>query len=189
MEGLVWVHQNLHGSNVINQLVKFITLLGDGGIIWITIAVCLLFFKKTRMSAIVMLVSLAVGFVFNDFVLKNIFNRARPFEECTIFAEFIKSIGMELPSGNSFPSGHAYSSFNCALVLALFNKKAAKITISLATLIALSRVFLCVHYPTDVLVGAILGILTAIVSYSIYKLVLRKLKSRDRQKIRTINNV
>ena len=184
MEGLIWVHQNLHGSNVFNQIVKFITLLGDGGILWIAIAVCLLFFKKTRVGAIVMLASLAVGFVFNDFVLKNIFNRARPFEEYSVCADFIKSLGMDLPAGNSFPSGHSYSAFNCAVVLALFNKKLGKITIPVALIIALSRIFLCVHYPTDVLVGSILGILTAVMSFAIYKFIIKKIHSKNRQKIR-----
>lgn len=189
MEGLVWVHNNLHSSGFVNSLMKFITFLGEWGVLWIFIGICLLFFKKTRTSAIVMFVSLAVGFVFNDFVLKNIFGRPRPFEEYSAFAEFIKSIGMDLPSGNSFPSGHSYSAFNCAVVLTIFHKKAGYVLIPTAFMIAISRVFLCVHYPTDILAGMILGILTAVVSFTVYKLILKKIDARKRNKIRTINNV
>lgn len=189
MEGLIWLHNNLHGSTFVNTLAKFITFLGEWAFLWIGIALFLLFFKKTRVSAVVMLISLAIGYIFNDFILKNIFNRPRPFEEYSAFASFIKGIGMDLPSGNSFPSGHSFSSLNCAVVLTLFHKKAGYVVLPVAVMIALSRIFLCVHYPTDVLVGMILGIITAVLSFTTYRAILRKIKQKERNKIRTNDNV
>ena len=183
MEGLIWLHNNLHGSTFVNTLAKFITFLGEWAFLWIVIALFLLFFKKTRVSAVVMLISLAIGYIFNDFILKNIFNRPRPFEEYSAFASFIKGIGMDLPSGNSFPS------LNCAVVLTLFHKKAGYVVLPVAVMIAPSRIFLCVHYPTDVLVGMILGIITAVLSFTTYRAILRKIKQKERNKIRTNDNV
>lgn len=189
MEGLIWVHNNLHSSDFFNNLAKVITSLGEWGALWITVGVLFLFFKKTRTSGFVMLVSLGVGFIINDFVLKNIFNRPRPFEEYSVFADFIKGLNMELPSGNSMPSGHTYSAFNCAVVLTLFNKKIGRYVLPIATLIALSRIFLCVHYPTDVFVGMLLGIINGVLSFIVYKFILKKIKSKKRNNIRTKSNV
>ena len=185
MEGLVWIHNNWHGTVLVNQFFKGVTMLGDGAIIWLVLAGILLFFKKTRVPAVVMLVSLVVGFVFNDLLLKNLIERARPYETCGVFSEFIKGLGMELEASKSFPSGHTYSSFNCAVILTLFNKKSGFVLLPLATLIAFSRIFLCFHYPTDVLAGLVLGVVTAVVVFCCYKLIIRKIKAKKREKIRT----
>lgn len=184
MEGLVWVNENLHGSAAFNNFVSFFTSLGDGGYIWLIIAAVLLCFKKTRVSALVMMISLAVGAIINDTILKEIFARPRPFSVNEDFKVFIESVGYELPSGFSFPSGHTFSSFNCAVVLTLFNKKMGYFTIPLAALIGLSRIFMCVHYPTDVLAGAVCGILTALAVYALYLLVVRKIVAFKRNKVR-----
>ena len=79
MEGLIWVHNTFHSIPWLNKIVKFITMLGDTAIIWICIALVMLFFRKTRNAGFLMLISLAVGYIINDFVLKNIFERVRPF--------------------------------------------------------------------------------------------------------------
>ena len=183
MEGLVWLHQNLHSNSAVNEFVKFITRLGDTGFIWIVLGLIFLIFKKTRHTGIILFISLAVGFVLNDFVLKTIFNRARPFEVNNEFKQFIESLGMELPSGKSFPSGHSYSSLNCAMVITLMHKKWGWTSLFLGFAIALSRIFLLVHYPTDVLAGIILGIITAVCMVLVYKKILRVLEARKRQKV------
>lgn len=184
MEGLVWVNENLHGNAAFNNFVSFFTSLGDGGYIWLIIAAVLLCFKKTRVSALVMMISLAVGAIINDTILKEIFARPRPFSVNEDFKVFIESVGYELPSGFSFPSGHTFSSFNCAVVLTLFNKKMGYFTIPIASLIGFSRIFMCVHYPTDVLAGAVCGILTALAVYALYLLVVRKIVAFKRNKVR-----
>lgn len=187
MEGLLYITEHLHSSSFFNYLFRVITFLGDGGILWIVLGVLLLCFKKTRRGGLVMLISLAVGFVINDFVLKNLISRPRPFAVSEEIAEFIKSIGMKFPSGYSMPSGHSYASFNCAMVLTLmFGKKGAWSFIA-ATLIAFSRIFLCVHYPTDVLVGIIFGLLTALATYLVYRAIIKRYNADRRNKIRKTN--
>ncbi len=189
MEGLIWLHNTFHQIDWLNSLAKFFTMLGDIGFIWILLALVLMIFKKTRTGGFVMLVSLGFGYVLNDLILKNIFERVRPFNECEELKEFILNLGIKLPTSNSFPSGHSFSSFNCAVVLMLFNKKLGYLTIPLASLIALSRIYLCVHYPTDVLAGIILGIITAICVYAVYKYVIRKIKKQKRETVRSETNV
>jgi len=187
MEGLVWVHNTFHQCGWLNETVKVITSLGDTAMVWIAIAVVMLFFRKTRNAAIVMLISLAIGYIVNDFVLKNIFERIRPFNENMDFKIFLESINMELPSGFSFPSGHTFSSFNCAIILMCFNKKFGYFALPLASLIALSRIYLCVHYPTDVLAGVILGAVTALLVFYAYKVVMKIIKKYKREFIRSKN--
>ena len=184
MEGLVNLHSGIHHVGWLNNIFKVITYLGDIGLVWLFIAFILFWFKKTRKSAIVMVVSLAVGYVFNNLILKNLFDRARPFTENKEFEEFILSLKMELPDGSSFPSGHAFSSFLCATILTLFNKKMGWFTLPLALLIAFSRVYLCVHYPTDVLAGAVVGVAFAFACYYGFKFIDRKIEKIKKDKVR-----
>lgn len=184
MEGLIYISENLHGSKFFNIFFKTVTYLGEMGVFWIVLGLVLLIFKKSRTSGFVMLISLLIGFVLNDFVLKNLFVRDRPFIVNENMAKFLENINYELPSGYSMPSGHAFSSFNCAVLLTLFNKKCGKVLIPIAFLIAVSRIFLCVHYPSDVLVGMLLGIFTAVIVFVIHKIIVRKIKIYKRQRVR-----
>lgn len=183
MEGLIYINSHWHGSNVLNTIFKCITFLGEAGIFWIVLGLVLICFKKTRTSGIVMLVSLAVGYLINDIALKNIIARPRPFAVNSDIKDFLASINMKLPSGYSMPSGHSYVAFNGAMMLTLFHKKKGAPAFIFAFLIAFSRIFLCVHYPTDVLVGSILGIITAFVVYVCFKAIKRKIISNKREKI------
>lgn len=188
MEGLIYINENWHGSNFFNTFFKCVTMFGEAGVFWIVLGIILICFKKTRASGIVMLVSLLVGFCLNDFVLKNLIARPRPFSKNQEFAEFLESISMKKPSGFSMPSGHSYVAFNAGVMLTLFHKKQGVITLVLSFLIAFSRIFLCVHYPTDVLLGSVLGVITAFVVYVSYIKIIKKIKSKSREKIR-INEV
>jgi len=154
---LKWINANLHGSNIINQIVKYITYLGDAGICWIALGILLLCFPKTRKGGFIVVVGYCSVVAGNHFILKNIFNRPRPFTVAEELVTFIESIGMELPDSSSFPSGHTFTSFCSAIILTLAFKKKGAWSYIPATLISLSRIFLCVHYVTDVLAGAILG--------------------------------
>ncbi len=170
-----WIHSNLHGSDFINQLVKWITFLGDYGIVWITLAFILILFKKTRKAGIMVLISAGATVVVNSAILKMIFNRPRPFVGNEELVSFINSIGMELPDGASFPSGHAFVSFCCAMVLTLQLRKKWPFIYILSSAIALSRVFLCVHYPTDILAGMVFGSAMGVAIYFSCKFFFKKL--------------
>ena len=165
------LHNALHGSDFINNCMKLITMLADHGLIWILLGAIMLCFKRTRTSGFIMLCALALGFVLNDFIIKNIFARSRPFVESGVLYEWLAGTGYKFPSGFSFPSGHSVTSFACAVVLLFFYKKRALPALSVAILIAFSRAFMCVHFISDVVGGAIIGVLVALLVVAYYKLV------------------
>lgn len=184
---LQWINNTLHGSEFINQLAKYITYLGELGAFWIVLGIALLCFKKTRKAGFIMLGSLAFGIIINNGILKNVIDRARPFTQDSALAEFIKSIGLSLPTSSSFPSGHTFAGFNCAIVLTYFFKWKGALAYIPATLIAFSRIFLCVHYPSDVLAAAIIGTCIGIICAVVGNIILNKLidwysKKRENKK-------
>ena len=164
LEFLQWINNNLHGSTFFNYFFKIITFLCESGWACILLGVILLFFKKTRRSGVLVLVSLAIGIIITNLILKPVVARPRPFVEDPTFLNFLDQIGYSKPGEYSFPSGHTHVAINTAMVLTLvFKKKGAWAWIP-ALLIAFSRIFLCVHYPTDVLAGAVIGIVCALVT-------------------------
>ena len=142
-----------------------ITFLGNGGVIWIVAAIILLFFKKYRKGGIAMLIALSVGAIFGNLIVKPLVARPRPFHGIEELQLLIKS-----PTGFSFPSGHTLSSFSGAFVLNHINRKFGYFAFPLAILIAFSRLYLYVHFPSDVLVGAILGIAISYLTVKVLKI-------------------
>lgn len=174
LEFMIWMDNNLHSSNFVTQVAKLITQLGDSGILWIVLGLVMLCFKRTRTAGIVMLASLALGFVLNDFILKNLFARERPIFQSEQLYNWLLQTGYEMPDGFSFPSGHSMGSFACAIVLVYFYKWRATPAVVVASLISISRVYMCAHFPTDVLAGALFGTIIAIIAIIYYKLFWQK---------------
>lgn len=133
-------------------LMPKITALGNGGIIWIIAAAALLISKKYRKYGIVMLISLLAGLIVGNLCLKNLIARQRP---CWMESG---SLLISNPTDYSFPSGHTLSSVIGAYVLTSANRKFGFAAIPLAVLIAFSRLYLFVHFPTDIIASVILGI-------------------------------
>ena len=130
-----------------------ITKLADSGIFWILLAVVFLFFKKTRKTGLMMGVALLMGLIVGNLTLKPLIGRIRPYDlnpEVVLLIDKLHDF--------SFPSGHTLSSFEGATVLMLRDKRFGIPALILASIIALSRMYLYVHYPTDVLAGIILGV-------------------------------
>lgn len=135
-------------------LMPLITKLGDAGIFWIAVAAILLITKKYRKVGAMMGVALVLGLIFGNGVLKNVVGRIRPYD----LNENMKDMLLiEALSDKSFPSGHTLASFESAVVLLINDKRLGIPAIVLAALIAFSRLYLYVHYPTDVLASIILG--------------------------------
>lgn len=154
--------QTLH-TPLLDKILAFITSLGNAGIIWIVLAVVLLILPKTRKTGIIVAAALLADLVLCNLILKNLVSRVRPYDVNTAIAILIKK-----PLDFSFPSGHTAASF--AAMTALFLAKMKKAWIAalvLAVLIAFSRLYFYVHYPTDVLGGAVVGILSGIIGYAI----------------------
>lgn len=139
----------------LNTIMTGITTLGDHGMIWILFTILLLIPKKTRKAGLVSAMALIGSLLFNNLLIKNLVQRPRPY---VTFADL--QILIPKPSEFSFPSGHTSSSFAAAAAIcACLPKKYGIPAMILAALIGFSRLYVGVHYPTDVLAGAILGIL------------------------------
>ena len=136
---------SLHNP-ITDKFFVFITHLGDKGIIWILIGLILCFLPKYRRSGITMLLSLLLMLVIGNLTIKPIVARIRPYE----YIDGIKLL-IEKPSDFSFPSGHTFSSFTAAYSVFLYHKREGVAFLALAFLIAFSRLYLCVHFPSDVL--------------------------------------
>ncbi|MDY4168414.1 MAG: phosphatase PAP2 family protein [[Ruminococcus] gnavus] len=136
---------------------KTITHLGDAGWLWIIFGIVLLIPKKTRKAGIAALAALAIGALITNVALKNIIARIRPYE----VVEGLKLL-IEPQSDFSFPSGHTCASIGAALAMYPFLERKWGIPlVILAVLISLSRLYVGVHYPTDVLGGAVVGAFAA----------------------------
>ena len=135
-------------------IMPIITKLGNAGIFWILLTIVLLIIPKTRKTGFFMLFSLVIEAGVCNLVLKALVARIRPFDVNTAVQLLVAK-----PTDYSFPSGHTGASFaSCASLLFAGNKKIGWPAAVLAFLIAFSRLYLYVHYPTDVLAGVILGI-------------------------------
>lgn len=154
---LNWIAEHLH-SPFGDAVMPWITALGNVGILWIVTAVILLFLPKWRKAGVQMLLALGVATLIGSAVLKPLIGRIRPFE-----ANGFKDLLISAPKDFSFPSGHTAASFAAALVLFHRSRKLGAAAWITALLIAFSRLYLYVHYPTDVLAGAVLGCLSGAV--------------------------
>lgn len=147
-----------------------VSTLGNAGLIWILTGLVLLIPKKTRQCGITMLIAMAFSFLLGNIILKNLIARDRPF----VLDETVELL-IPKPGEFSFPSGHTLNGFTAATVIFLHFKKAGIGALLFAGLIAFSRMYLFVHFPTDILGGMILGIMDALlVTFVVRKAVGRK---------------
>lgn len=134
----------------------FITKLGDKGLIWILLAAVLLLIPRTRKSGLILAAALCVDVLLCNVIMKNVFARVRPFD-----VNEAVSLLVAKPKDFSFPSGHTAASFAAASALFFAKeKKLWKPALVLAVLISFSRLYLYVHYPTDVLGGMVIGVIS-----------------------------
>ena len=149
--------QNMH-SDILDKIMIVITKSGNGGMIWLFIALYLYIFEKIHSKAIVLVCVIAVCAFINNFIIKGIFTKDRPCDLDESIPLLIKR-----PFGSSFPSGHTASSFASVVVLFYINPWWGGAALIWAALIGFSRVYLYVHFPSDVLWGIISGTAIAFV--------------------------
>lgn len=138
---------------VLDALAVFFDAAGAHGELWIALTVLALAFRRTRKAGLAMALALCLYMVSGHFILKPLFARPRPCDVNTAITILVKR-----PHGHSFPSGHTASAFAAAFALWLQNRKLGVPALVLAAFIAFTRLYLYVHFPTDVLGGLVLGI-------------------------------
>ena len=168
--------QKIH-TPVLDGVMCLITSLGNAGIIWILLTIALLINPKIRRtkdgtacrlfgeSGCILLAALILDLILCNGILKNLFHRVRPYDIRTSIELLVKR-----PLDYSFPSGHTAASFTAVVALSFAGEKRAwKAALVLACLIAFSRMYLYVHYPTDVLGGVLVGIAAGYGGYRVVK--------------------
>lgn len=149
-------------SNILSAIMIFFSMLGTGGLLWITTAIAMVCTHKYRRAGVLLLLCLAVTWVFNDQVLKNIIQRPRPF---LALPELRALVPFE--SSFSFPSGHTSTSFASAYIITRANGRRWVWVYAVATFIAVSRIYVGMHYPSDVFSGMLFGTFIAVMTYTL----------------------
>ena len=184
---LNWIQQNMQ-STFLDFIMPFITILGDAGIFWIACSVILMFIPKYRKAGFSMGLALIFGVVVCNMILKPLVGRIRPYnynldvlklqwQDFLVHGKLL----VETPHDFSFPSGHTIASFEASVALYKNDKRLGIPALILAVLIAFSRMYLYVHYPTDVIASVILGTVFALIANQIVHSIFAKLSRPQRR--------
>ena len=159
-----WLYalQDIHNP-VLDKVMVFVSALGNAGIFWIAVGLLLLITKRYRRGGTQMLVAMAVTFVIGNLILKNLVARERP---CWIDREVL--LLMASPSDYSFPSGHSMNGFAGSVSLLCIDRRIGIPAVILAAIIAFSRLYLFMHFPTDVFAGIVIGLVIALITNYVF---------------------
>ncbi len=156
---LLWIQENMR-TELMTVIMKAITRLGDAGCLWIVLAVIFLVIGKTRKVGLASAVALLITFITVNLGIKNVVARTRPYE---VIDGLINLVGEQ--SDFSFPSGHSAHAFAVGLVILIMMPRKIGVPIfAISILMAYSRLYVGVHYPTDVIAGALIGAVIAFIS-------------------------
>lgn len=164
---LYWF-QSISNSILDNIMIGF-TSLGNAGILWIVLSVLFLCTKKYRKCGITMGLALIFSLIMCNGFMKNLVARDRP---CWIDPSV--QLLIKNPTDFSFPSGHTSASFAAAVVMFMYHKKAGIVALIVAANIAISRIYLFVHFPTDVLASLVLGSLYGVIAYFVIRMLCKR---------------
>ncbi|WKY49193.1 phosphatase PAP2 family protein [Eubacteriaceae bacterium ES3] len=166
---LIWIQESVR-NDFLTPFFIMITKLGNAGVIWIITAMLLMISENTRKVGIMIIAALAITSLIDEVLLKNLVARPRPYEVVPGLQYLI-----EKQNTYSFPSGHSGSSFTAAVTIFLnLPKKFGVPALILATLIAFSRLYVGVHYLSDVLCGALIGSFVAVLVYKSSEFLMQK---------------
>ncbi len=172
---LKWIHSTFHGQTWLNVIMAGVTWLGEFGAAAIVLAVVLLIFKRTRRAGFAVAAAAAIDFIVVNVILKSCVNRPRPWTEWNDIIDFYASVGVRQPTDSSFPSGHAAACMAAAVVVMFRYRWKGLIAFAVALLVAVSRIYLCLHYPSDVLGGVLIGAACGVAGHFIVKAIDNKI--------------
>lgn len=164
--GVLLALQSLR-SPVLDAFFVWYTQLGNAGLVWIVVSLLMLLSRRTRKTGVLALGALLLGFVCCNLVIKPLVGRARPW----MLVEGLRTLVTE-HDPNSFPSGHTCAAFAAAGIWCrgLPRRWMRVSAVAAAVLMGFSRLYVGVHFPSDVLAGALVGCLCAWVVWSITKI-------------------
>ncbi len=162
-------------NDFLDAFFKFVSFLGNKGAVWIIASVVMCIFPKTRKIGICSAISLLLCLVLGNMILKPLIGRIRPYE-------FDTGLNIIIPilKDASFPSGHTMAAFAFASSVGLGFKKYGIFLYAFAVLMGFSRIYLCVHYPTDVFFGALFGVAFGVCSHKIYNYISGRVKKNEK---------
>lgn len=178
---MLWLQESVRNP-LLSKLLVPLTMIGYAGTLWIILSIVMLFFPKTRKVGWLSLLTMLVCYLFNDLFLKELVQRARPFFDLPQLEPLVPK-----PGSWSFPSGHACSSFAAASTYSRGEEPRwlKGLFWLLAVAMAFSRPYVGVHYPTDILVGACVGLLGSALMWRLTSGRYDRLVERHAQKKRT----
>lgn len=161
----------------LDAIMAGVTRLGDHGVIWIVVTAALLVFPRTRKIGLAAGIALILCFLAVDGIIRPLVARPRPYVDMPNYVILVEKLSMA-----SFPSGHAASSFATAMVYFHYKPERTWVFVVLAALIAFSRVYLNMHYVTDVMAGVLVGWLISLAGIALAEKLYPKLPAALRSK-------
>ena len=172
---LVWIAEHLRTA-FLTPIMKFITYTGNAGIIWIILSIVLICIPKYRKAGLASAMALIIDLLCVNICVKPLAHRIRPY----VYSHEVSLI-IKKAADYSFPSGHTAAAFASSMaILRSEHKKLGACALIYATLMGFSRLYVGVHYPTDVIAGMILGDLFGLAGAAIAALIYRKLKEKKK---------
>ena len=174
---LVWIAQNIR-NGLLDPIMKIYTQMGNTGLLFIVLGLAMLLFRPTRKAGFSALCAMLIGLVVVNFTIKPLIARERPW---LVIEGFVNLVEEHDP--NSFPSGHTNAAFAFALALCMAApKRWMKVTaVCMAVVMGLSRLYVGVHFPSDVLAGAVIGSLCGLAGAWVVKTVWERFGPRLRK--------
>lgn len=164
---------------VLTPLMRLITLLGEKGILFFLLALALMCFSRTRPLGVCIFGAVCCGALITNVILKDAIARPRPFETVDQFRQWWQFVGAPAEDGFSFPSGHVTAAAAGMTAITMMRGKKLILPSALVVLLmAISRNYLMAHYPSDVLVAAIVGIVSGLAAWLITRLIFDFLEDR-----------
>lgn len=161
---------------LLDNVMMFFSMLGYKGLCSIALGLILLIFVKTRKTGMEVLLSIAIAFILANLLIKPLVMRPRP---CEVYP-FLEAV-LPQPHDSSFPSGHTVNAFAAATAVFLNHKKVGVVALIIAALVAFSRMYTAMHFPTDVLAGIVIGVGTAVFVHYVISPALMKLREKKRE--------